>query len=1205
MKLRIFIMICLVPLLLSAYNVKVEKPLLWNNTIVNDLPVMAVPGQPNLPYLPLKILLPMGESLENLEITFSEKAEVLENIYIDFAREPQPISKPTIDRTEKDNYVYSTDAFYPQKNYDVLGTQQYRGYNLLLVNVFPYKFNPVTGQLKWISNLEVTYETKLESGLRDQQNNKLIQNRETENTLRRLIVNPREIASYSKSAVSSTRSLVDPGDPYSLIIITDETRLPFFSDFIDWKNDHGISTQVFLTSDIYNEYTGVNDQEKIKVFITDAYTTYSATDTPLEFIILGGDDEIIPIRTVYINTGNGTMDSNMPCDAYYSCLDNDWDGNGNGIYGEVQDDVDLIPEIAVGRITAETEDEFNRFFNKTYHYVDEVSVSDDIVYKLGENLNNNPLTWGGDYMDEVIDEVPNLQDDYHIFKLYDREGTFSTQSVKNAINNGTAIINHMGHSNENIVFGQNTSQCATYTNTEFGFAYTQGCYPAAFDEATSHSGESVGENMIIAEGGLYAFIGNTRYGWYSPGSTNGPSQPYDIEFFKAIFTNDIRALGSALSESRIVLANEAASNAYLRWVHYELVLFGDPSVEVKYAIGSFPYIQPGEVVYDDSALGDGDGTPNPGEQIEIYIELENMEGWADATDVTATLEFDDAAIQLITGSVNYGNILNGTFVSAAPFVVQVPQDCNYDSYQYTVTIEAPVTGNSFFTKSYNLSFEVSLFQQNWPWITDYSVIGNPMICDFDGNGSRNLLIVDAFANVHLLGASASYVSGYPWQYEENIWKSSALADIDNDGNAEIIIASRTGRIFALDNSGTELFSFESNVDQLLTPMVTDVDGDSQLDIVSFGIDKKIYAIDAAGDLLSNFPVELPMLGFCDMASADLNEDGSNDILITTLAGELYAINYLGENLTGFPVNLSAPSCAAPIVLDNLNIVLGTNNYKLIIINPQGEIILEKDLNGEKIAVSPIAADFDNDDELEIAFATTGGILSIIEQDGTELSGWPVDIGRNIANPPVTVDLNNDDNLNLICFSSTNDLYVYHNDGTEVAFAPVPLGLIGNTPASIEDIDNDGDYEIVSGLSTGAFIIDSKLPKGLKTPWKTYRGNYKRTGYYGDNELVTDAGEVLPEINRIMLSQNFPNPFNPNTTIAFSLPQEAMIDLNIYNIKGQKVKTLIASEMMDMGRKQVSWNGKDDEGKTVSTGIYFYKLKADNKDISIRKCLLLK
>ncbi|MCK4312898.1 MAG: hypothetical protein KAW88_09210, partial [Candidatus Cloacimonetes bacterium] len=956
-----------------------------------------------------------------------------------------------------------------------------------------------------------------------QQNNLLLLDSTTKSKISILVINSEELSTYHKQSTTSNRSLVDPDDPYSMIIITDTERELYFDDFVTWKNDHGISTAVFLTSDIYEEYPGIDDQEKIKNFIIDAYTVYSSTGTPLEYIILGGDDEIIPIRFVFIDTGYGTVDYHMPCDLYYGCLDNNWDGNGNGVYGEVADNVDMVPEVSIGRIPAESESEFSNFFNKTYYYVDNACVSDDIAYLLGENLNWNPLTWGGDYKDEVASMSPNLEQDYHVYRLYDREGTFSTQAVKDVINSGVGIINHMGHSNESMVFGQGTGHTSSYTNTQYGFAYTQGCYPAAFDEATSHGSESIGENLVFAEGGLFAFVGNTRYGWYMPGSTNGPSQPYDIEFFKAIFTNNIRQLGKALDESRVVLANQAISNTFLRWVHYELVLFGDPSIEIKEASGIFPYIQPVDVVYDDSVLGDGDGIPNPGEEIEIYIELENLEGWADATDVSATISFEDEDILVLIDYVFYGNIQSGSTSSSTPFVVQVPQDCNYDSYEYYLQVTAPVSGNTSFDKTYTLSFEVSLFQKNWPWTTDHSILSNPIICDFDENGSKELMIIDAYADINLLNIDAVQLAGFPWMNEEGMWKSTALADINADNHDEIIMATRTGRIFAIDQNGEFMFEYQNDSENLLTPMVADIDGDNIPDIISLDINRNLIVLDSSGNLLDNFPVTMPMLSFAEMASADLDQDGANEILIGTLDGLLYAINMDGENIPGFPVDLSSSICSAPIVLDNLKIAVGTADKKFHVISNTGNVLCSKDID-HKIACSPITADFDNDSELEIAFATVTGFLYIVQQDGTDLSGWPVDMGHSVVNPPLAVDLNNDDNLNLLCFTNTNDLYVYHSDGTEVEFAPVPVGLIGNTPSSIEDIDWDGDFDIISGITVGAFIIDCKLPKGTKTPWKTYRGNYKRTGFYGDNELVTSADEIVPEIAKAVLNQNYPNPF---------------------------------------------------------------------------------
>ena len=85
--------------------------------------------------------------------------------------------------------------------------------------------------------------------------------------------------------------------------------------------------------------------------------------------------------------------------------------------------------------------------------------------------------------------------------------------------------------------------------------------------------------------------------------------------------------------------------------------------------------------------------------------------------------------------------------------------------------------------------------------------------------------------------------------------------------------------------------------------------------------------------------------------------------------------------------------------------------------------------------------------------------------------------------------------------------------------------------------------------------------------------------------------------------NYPNPFNPTTTISFSLPNEQKIELTIYNIKGQKVKTLMDC-YTSPGEFELIWNGKDDNGKRVCSGVYFYKLRTQNNEI-IRKMLLLK
>ncbi|MEA2097237.1 MAG: FlgD immunoglobulin-like domain containing protein, partial [Candidatus Cloacimonadota bacterium] len=84
----------------------------------------------------------------------------------------------------------------------------------------------------------------------------------------------------------------------------------------------------------------------------------------------------------------------------------------------------------------------------------------------------------------------------------------------------------------------------------------------------------------------------------------------------------------------------------------------------------------------------------------------------------------------------------------------------------------------------------------------------------------------------------------------------------------------------------------------------------------------------------------------------------------------------------------------------------------------------------------------------------------------------------------------------------------------------------------------------------------------------------------------------------------PNPFNPTTTISFSVTQNSdFVTLEVYNIKGQKVKQLVNNQL-SAGKHSVIWNGKDNNGKSVTSGIYFYKMKA-GKFTSTKKMILLK
>ena len=112
-----------------------------------------------------------------------------------------------------------------------------------------------------------------------------------------------------------------------------------------------------------------------------------------------------------------------------------------------------------------------------------------------------------------------------------------------------------------------------------------------------------------------------------------------------------------------------------------------------------------------------------------------------------------------------------------------------------------------------------------------------------------------------------------------------------------------------------------------------------------------------------------------------------------------------------------------------------------------------------------------------------------------------------------------------------------------------------------------------------------------------------TGFYEFESLVVSVENDVMNDTHITM-QNHPNPFNPSTLINFSIPTDSNIELLIYNIKGQKVKTL-TDNFFERGNHSVIWNGDDESNKPVSSGIYLYKLNVNGKTGLIKKCLLLK
>jgi len=106
-----------------------------------------------------------------------------------------------------------------------------------------------------------------------------------------------------------------------------------------------------------------------------------------------------------------------------------------------------------------------------------------------------------------------------------------------------------------------------------------------------------------------------------------------------------------------------------------------------------------------------------------------------------------------------------------------------------------------------------------------------------------------------------------------------------------------------------------------------------------------------------------------------------------------------------------------------------------------------------------------------------------------------------------------------------------------------------------------------------------------------------------NDLVTSIAERTGMPADFALAQNYPNPFNPVTTIQYSLPTSGMVELAVYNVLGENIRTLVA-EAQNAGSYQIRWDGRDEAGHSVSGGLYLYRLNAADQ-VQTRKMILLK
>jgi hypothetical protein len=584
-------------------------------------------GHPALPAQGTQILIPYGFEVTGVAVVPAEKILLGRGYNIEPVARPFPLSAnpALISPPKPDSAAYSSDKPSPGYRFRNMGIQYFRGYQILTLKLRPVDYIPLTGELYYYPNLKIIV-TVFWTG----RGSPLYRGLDIDQTaVAARVDNADMVNTYAAAPKSGSRNV-------DFIIITIPSLVSFYQPLENYHDANGLVTEIVTTDQI-----GGTDPDTVRGYIRNRYLTDG-----VQYVLIGGDDDIIPARDLYVKSWEGEEayeDSTMPGDIYFSCLDGTYNYDGDDLWGEPTDgegggDVDLIAEVYVGRASASNAPEAYTFVLKTLEYLQTENPYLNKVLMSGEHLTFGGFgEYGGYSLDEMIDfsaahgyntfGVPSNA--YNIEKLYDLTwpGTNSWPSseIVSAINDGVHIINHYGHCNTDWALKLNKESLVSQLhNDDLCFIYSQGCYAGNFDDAECWAEYAT----VKTEACAFSAIMNSRYGW-GDWNTDGPSQRFHREFLDAIY-NPMEAkpeLGRANQDSKednLYRIDESC----MRWCYYELILFGDPTVSFK-AVNGIVFGYPGGIpeiaapdvptFFEVTVSGAGQGIPSPGSAQLHYI----------------------------------------------------------------------------------------------------------------------------------------------------------------------------------------------------------------------------------------------------------------------------------------------------------------------------------------------------------------------------------------------------------------------------------------------------------------------------------------------------------------------------------------------------------------------------------------------------------
>jgi len=359
-------------------------------------------------------------------------------------------------------------------------------------------------------------------------------------------------------------------------------------------------------------------------------------------------------------------------------------------------------------------------------------------------------------------------------------------------------------------------------------------------------------------------------------------------------------------------------------------------------------------------------------------------------------------------------------------------------------------------------------QPGWPQYSPKGFFSSPALADLDGNGQPEIVVGSDAGKLFAWHSDGSSVTGFPVDLGYTIWASPAVLE-----GAHFAIGDR-GRMFVCRPDGQAAAGWPQPIHGWPDATAAYSGGLLAVTTLSPGDPSQgwIYAWHPDGTLLPGFPVELPMDSDSSPALADFEGDGRLWLVCGDDAGWLHVLDSAGHERPGFPVRTAGPrpgptpTPAPP----------GGNVYS--------------------IEASPALADLDGNGRLEIAAGSWDGRMYLWDDRGALLPGWPVLVQDQIISSAALVDLDADGNLDIVVGSKDGRLYGWSVEGQALAGFPYDLGSPIFSSPWVGDLEGDGRADIVVGANNGIHLLSDVGPLG-QAAWPMFHHDAGRTGAVTD------------------------------------------------------------------------------------------------------------